>query len=94
MVPYLSLTAGATRFSADGGYGSETKFSMSLGGGLRLPFNDHLAATLGLRGYLSLVESDSQFFCVSGGEQSGCLVKSSGSTYFQGEAQLGLTLRF
>jgi opacity protein-like surface antigen len=94
MVPYLSLTAGATRFSADGGYGSETKFSMSLGGGLRLPLNDHLAATLGLRGYLSLVESDSQFFCVSGGEQSGCLVKSSGSTYFQGEAQLGFTLRF
>lgn len=94
MVPYLSLTAGATRFSADGDYGSETKFSMSLGGGVRLPFNDHLAATLGLRGYLSFVDSDSQFFCVSGGEESGCLVKSSGSTYFQGEAQLGLTLRF
>jgi opacity protein-like surface antigen len=94
MVPYLSLTAGATRFSADGGYGSETKFSMSLGGGLRLPFSDNLAATLGLRGYLSFIDSDSQFFCASGGEQSGCLVRSSGSTYFQGEAQLGLTLRF
>lgn len=93
MMMYLSLTAGATRFSADD-YDSETKFSMSLGGGLRLPFNDHLDATLGVRGYVTLLESDSEFFCVSGGEQSGCLVKSSGSTYFQAEALLGLTLRF
>lgn len=93
MVPYLSLTAGATRFSADD-YDSETKFSMSLGGGLRLPFTDNVAATLGVRGYLTFVDSDTSFLCVSGGEQSGCLVKSSGSTYFQAEAQLGLTLRF
>jgi len=93
MVPYLSLTAGATRFSADD-YDSETKFSVSLGGGLRLPFNDHVAATLGVRGYLTFVNSDTNFLCVSGGEESGCLVRSSGTTYFQAEAQAGLTLRF
>lgn len=93
MVPYLSLTAGATRFSADD-YDSETKFSASLGGGLRLPFNDRVAATMGVRGYLTFVNSDTNFLCVSGGEQSGCLVRSSGSTYLQVEAQLGLTLRF
>jgi len=93
MVPYLSLTAGATRFSADD-YDSETKFSVSLGGGLRLPFSDHVAATLGVRGYLTFVDSDTSFLCVSGSEESGCLVRSSGSTYFQAEAQLGLTLRF
>jgi opacity protein-like surface antigen len=93
MVPYLSLTAGATRFTADD-YDSETKFSMSLGGGLRLPFNDSVAATLGVRGYLTFIDSDTGFFCVSGGEESGCLVRSSGSTYFQAEAHLGLTLRF
>jgi opacity protein-like surface antigen len=93
MVPYLSLTAGATRFSADD-YDSETKFSMSLGGGLRLPFSDHVAATLGVRGYLTFVDSDTSFLCVSDSEESGCLVRSSGSTYFQAEAQLGLTLRF
>lgn len=93
IVPYLSLTAGATHLSADG-YDSETKFSMSLGGGLRLPFSEHFAATLGLRGYLTLVDSDTAFLCVSGSEGSGCLVRSSGSGYFQAEAQLGLTLRF
>ncbi len=94
LVPYLSLTIGATRFSADGGYGSDTKFSGSLGGGLRLPFTDNFGATLGVRGYLTFVESDTDFFCVSGGGEGTCLLRSSGSTYFQAEAQLGLTVAF
>jgi len=94
LVPYLSLTIGATRFSADGGYGSDTKFSASLGGGLRLPFTDNVGATLGVRGYLTFVESDTDFLCVSGGEGAGCLLKSSGSTMFQAEATAGVTFRF
>jgi hypothetical protein len=96
MVPYFSFTAGATMFDASGGYDSDTKFSISMGTGLRLPFSDHVAATLGLRGYLTFVSSDGGIFCVSRPQegQSGCLLKSSGDTYFQGEATLGLTLRF
>lgn len=93
LVPYLSFTLGATQFGADG-FDSETKFSMSLGSGLRLPFTDNFGVTLGLRGYLTFVDSDTNFFCASGGSDSGCLVQSSGSTFFQGEATLGLTLRF
>jgi hypothetical protein len=93
-VPFLSLTIGATRYSADQGYDSDTKFSGSLGGGLRLPFNDNFAATLGVRGYLTLVESDTSIFCKSDSEEAGCLVRSSGSTFFQAEATLGLTVRF
>jgi hypothetical protein len=93
-VPYLSLTIGATRYSADQGYGSDTKFSGSLGGGLRLPFNDNIAATLGVRGYLTLIESDTSIFCKSDSQGGGCLVRSSGSTFFQAEALLGLTVRF
>jgi hypothetical protein len=93
-VPYLSLTIGATRYSADQGYGSDTKFSGSLGGGLRLPFSENVAATLGVRGYLTLIESDTSIFCKSDSEGGGCLVRSSGSTFFQAEALLGLTVRF
>jgi hypothetical protein len=92
-VPFLSMTLGATRFSADG-FGSETKFSGSLGGGLRLPFSENFAANLGLRGYLTFVDSDNGFFCSSVDGDATCLVRSSGSTYFQAEATLGLTLRF
>jgi hypothetical protein len=94
MVPYFSFLAGATRFSADQGYGSDSKFSISAAGGVRLPFTDNFAASLGVRGYLTFVNSDTNFFCTSGNDDSGCLVRTSGSTFFQAEAQLGLTLRF
>jgi hypothetical protein len=93
-VPWLSLTIGATRLDpSGGGYDSETEFSGSLGGGVRLPINERLAATLGVRGYVTLVDSDSEIFCVGSGDLT-CLVKTSGSTFFQGEALLGLTVRF
>ncbi len=93
-VPFLSGTLGATFFEPSGPYDSETKFSFSLGTGLRFPITDAFAATLGLRGYLTFVDSDSQIFCVSGGGQGSCLLKTSSSTFFQGEASLGLTFRF
>ena len=93
-IPYLSLTIGATRFSADGGYDSKTRFSGSLGGGFRLPFNDNIAATLGVRGYLTFVNSDTDILCISDAEGADCLLRSSGSTYFQAEAQLGMTVAF
>jgi hypothetical protein len=96
VVPYFSFAVGATLFDASGGYDSDTKFSISAGTGLRLPFSDHFAATLGLRGFLTFVSSDSDLFCVSRPQEgeSGCLLKTSGETYFQGEATAGLTLRF
>jgi hypothetical protein len=94
-LPYLSFTLGATRLEPQGGdYDSETKFSASLGGGFRLPFNDRVAATAGVRGYLTFVGSDTGFACVSVDGELTCLLKSSGSTYFQAEAQLGLSIRY
>jgi hypothetical protein len=92
--PWFSFTAGATRYSAGGGYDSDTKFSVQMGGGVRVPFNDYVAATAGVRGYLTFVDSDTDFLCVSSGEQGGCLLRSSGSTWFQFEALLGLTVGF
>jgi hypothetical protein len=92
-VPYLSLTVGGTKFDAGGGYGSETKFSGSLGGGVRFPIGDRFAATLGARGYLTVVNSDTEFFCTGSGSVN-CLFRTSGSTFFQGEALLGFTAIF
>lgn len=92
-VPYLSLTVGGTKFDAGGGYGSETKLSGSLGGGVRFPFGEHFAATLGARGYLTAVSSDTQFFCTGSGSVN-CLFRTTGSTFFQGEALLGFTAVF
>jgi hypothetical protein len=92
-VPYLSLTVGATKFGAGGGYGSESRFSGSLGGGVRFPLGEHFAATLGARGYLTIVNSDTQFFCAGSGSVN-CLFRTTGSTFFQGEGLLGFTAVF
>jgi opacity protein-like surface antigen len=93
-VPYVSFTIGATLLEPDGNYDSETKFSMSLGGGFRFPLAEHMAIVLGLRGYLTLIDSDTDLFCASGPEDAACLVKSSGSTFFQTEGQLGFSFAF
>jgi hypothetical protein len=94
-VPYLSLTIGATFMDpGSGGYDSETKFSGSIGGGFRIPFNDSVALNLGVRGYVTLLKSDTDLFCISTSEGAGCLVRSSGSTFFQAEGQLGISVRF
>jgi opacity protein-like surface antigen len=94
-MPWLSMTLGAAMLEPqDGGYDSETKFAMSFGGGLRFPISEHVAANLGLRGYVTFLSSDTDLFCVSTGENAGCLVRSSGSTFWQAEGLLGLTVRF
>jgi len=93
-VPYLSMTIGATKFDPQGDqYRSETDFSLSLGGGLRLPFNEHAAVVLGVRGYLTFVDANTRIFCVSNGGGA-CLFSISGSSFFQAEAQLGFALTF
>ena len=94
-VPYLSMTIGATFLEpTEGNYDSETKLSGSLGGGFRFPISEHLQVVLGLRGYLTLIDSDTNLFCVSGPEEAACLIKSSGSTFFQTEGQLGISFAF
>jgi hypothetical protein len=94
-VPYVSFTLGATFLEPrQGNYDSETKFSGSLGGGFRFPLGEHASIVLGLRGYLTLLDSDTDLFCASGAEEAVCLVKSSGSTFFQAEGQLGFSVAF
>ena len=93
-VPYLSLTIGATRLDAQsGGYDSETEFSASLGGGLRFAITEQFFINTGLRGYVTFVDSDTDIFCTGEGDLD-CLLKSSGSTFFQGEASVGFTFAF
>jgi len=94
-VPYLSLTIGATRLDVQGaGSKSDTRFSGSLGGGVRIPISENFSMTAGLRGYLTAVDSDSQFLCVGTGGSANCLIRSSGSAFFQGEALIGFTGMF
>jgi opacity protein-like surface antigen len=91
--PYAVGTIGATRFSPDGGFDSETRFSMTLGGGVKWFFNEHWAARVEGRAYFTIFDSDAEVFCVSSGGAA-CLFRVSGSVVWQLEAIAGVTFRF
>ena len=93
-VPYLSMTVGMTRFDPDAdGLTAESDFSLSLGTGVRMPVTEKLSVLVGFRGYLTFVDSSSSLFCASSGGAA-CVFRITGSSFFQVEGQLGLTLRF
>jgi hypothetical protein len=93
-VPYLSMTIGATKFDPhSASLVAETDFSMSLGGGLRLPINEHLAVSLGVRGYLTFIDPSSQIFCGGSGSLN-CLFRISATSFYQFEGQVGFVMRF
>jgi len=94
VTPYIVGGLGATRFAPSGGYDDDTKFSISLGGGVKVPLGKHLALRLEGRGYVTLVDTNAEFLCVSAQGNATCLIKASGNTFLQLAALAGLTFRF
>jgi hypothetical protein len=92
---WVSATVGLTRLGASSGnYSSERKFSGSIGGGYRIPLGTNLDVVLGLRAYLTLVDSDSQFVCTSIDGVGRCLIRVSSSSFWELEGLAGLSFRF
>jgi Outer membrane protein beta-barrel domain len=90
--PYFGGGLGVTRLSPDSAQGSdETRFSMSLALGLRVPLNPHFSLRFEGRGFLTPVNTDSAFFCRS--DQSGalCALHAQGSLFFQFDFLAGVT---
>jgi hypothetical protein len=87
--PYITGLLGATLFGPEGS-DSEARFSFSIGGGVKLFLFRNLALRADVRGYCTVVESDSAFIS-SGGVT---VARFSGSTLWQGEVSGGLTLAF
>lgn len=93
--PYIVGTLGATRFSpGPAEYDDETKFSLALGGGLKIPVGEHFAIRFEGRAFLTFVDSDSEIFCVSVGGDATCLIRTSGNAVVQYQALAGVTFRF
>ena len=93
--PYFGGGLGITRLTPDPASGADnTRFSLSLSLGLRVPVSRHVALRFEGRGFLTPVPTNSEFFCRS--DQSGglCVVQAHGSVFFQADFFAGVAFAF
>lgn len=95
VIPYFGLTVGAARFSPDqSGLDDETKLAFSIAGGFKIPITDHFGVRFDARGYVSLLDTDGNFFCVSDNGAGTCAIRAKSDTFFQYSAALGVIFAF
>jgi opacity protein-like surface antigen len=88
--PYLAGGIGLTHFDpSQAGFGSETRFSMSIAAGFQLPLSQRVALRLEGRAYGTLINSGTTFLC-----SGGCVVQIQGDTFAQGDLLVGVAARF
>jgi opacity protein-like surface antigen len=93
--PYVVGTLGLTRFTPDAGAGNDdTRFSVSLGAGLRVPVTPHFGLRFEARGYVTFINTDSSVFCASGSFGGVCAIRAKGSTFAQYELLAGAAFAF
>jgi len=92
--PYLLGGLGATRFSPGAQGTTDTRFSASLGVGLRWPLSRHFSLRLEAREFATLVNGNSSVFCRS--DQNGllCQLHARGQGFFQGKLLAGAAFAF
>lgn len=88
--PFVTGGVGATHISpANDAFSSETKFSLSVGGGLNVPLGQNVGLRLEARGYGTVVDSGGSILC-----SGGCVAQFKGSLFMQFEASAGLSVAF
>lgn len=93
--PFIALTLGATRFNPDPpGFGSETYFSASFGGGWQFNATKRFGVRLEARAFTTFLDSDSSLFCQSDAGGAACLIAVESNTLTQWEARAGVVFRF
>lgn len=93
--PYLAGGLGVTRISPDDAAADdETRFSISLAGGVRVPVTARFGVRLEARGYLTFIDTDSAVFCASGSFGGVCSIRANSSAFFQYEVLAGAAFAF
>ena len=93
--PFVAATAGLSRFDpSPADFDSENYFSFSIGAGLRFLPTKRLGIRLEGRLFSTLVDSDSEVFCRTGGSENICAIKVNGSLVNQWHAFAGVSFRF
>jgi opacity protein-like surface antigen len=92
--PYAAGGLGITRFTPSDGGSTDTKFSMSLGLGLKWPVTRRFSLRLEARGFVTVVDSDTSSLCRSGQSGLACRIHGNGQAFVQGQLLAGATLAF
>lgn len=87
--PYVAGGLGVTYLDPEDG-DSETRFSLSLGGGIKVLLSDHFGLRFEGRGLGTFVEGNGAVFCSNGN----CAVGMSGDVFWQFSAFSGVTMAF
>lgn len=89
--PFVAGGLGLTFFvPQEPGPGSETRFSVSLGGGAKVPFSERVALRLEARGFLTILPESTEIFCVSAGGAA-CDVHVGGDVFGQVQLLAGIS---
>jgi len=89
--PFVSGGLGATHFVPSGsGMNAKTYFSLSLGGGVKVPISGHVGLRFEGRGFMTILPDSTQIFCVSSGGAA-CNVKVQGDVLGQILLMAGIT---
>ena len=89
--PFLSGGLGATHFVPHGsGLDRNTYFSVSLGGGVKIPISGHVGLRFEGRGFMTILPDSTEIFCVSSGGAA-CNVKVQGDVLGQVLLMAGIT---
>jgi len=89
--PFLSGGLGATHLVPHGsGLNQKTYFSLSLGGGVKIPISGHVGLRFEGRGFLTILPDTTEIFCVSSGGAA-CDVKVQGDVLGQILLMAGIT---
>lgn len=85
VTPFVSGGVGLTFLDPSGaGLDSSTNFSLSLGGGMKIPITSRVGVRLEGRGYLTILPDSTEIFCVSSGGAA-CAVRVTGDVLGQFE---------
>jgi hypothetical protein len=94
-IPFVSGGLGATLLSPDrSGFDDETEFSLSLGGGFKIPLSDSIALRLEARAFVTFFDSDTSVFCASTPPTAACDIRAKSDTILQFTTSLGITAGF
>ena len=89
--PFISGGLGATHLVPSGsGMNAKTYFSLSLGGGAKIPISGHVGLRFEARGFMTILPDTTEIFCVSSGGAA-CAVKVQGDVLGQLLLLAGIT---